>query len=487
MEMMQLLNSRAPQQKGNGLLNKTEKLLLEKDSDFLQALSQFLSSETILNSSFPKDMLNQTRVDAPASTESATLNPCLVQDMLNNEKKLIFLTEDGEKWEAEEFYQFIADLPINTTSTLNKQNSHLGQADSILEEHSLNEGKSNLPEFKGNGLLHKIEIGGKNLTQEAVQSKSLEDNSLKLFEVNKGQNLIFEAEDQDSKIQFKSLDKVSPANITETSVIKKSIFALNEMQNKPPIRLEQNVNLPSIQGNEVIQVNKESVNNALRGPITASLLLEQEENLLTFQGKDIKQTKSENLSSSFLSKESNSHFSLTNGQLFEPDIEGENLKFPQEPVISPKELPEFLMKQIGNKVKFNKLTGSSELNLRLKPAELGKITLQLLAQDGQVSVKILTENVRAREMVEQNLGYLKQNLANQGIKCTSINVEVGTDTSFNQLMGQNHNPFNNPKNGTQSKLRSSNNRKKEIEIDGYSKAENINQEKRMLKGLELFA
>ena len=482
MEMMQLLSSLASQKRGDGMLSKTEKLLSEKDSGFLQALSQILSSETILSSNFSKDMLNQIGVDLSANSKCSTLNPSLPQDRLNNGKELIFLTEDGERLEAAEIYQFIADLSSNTTSPLIEQNTNLGQAGSpILEGNPLlNQGKSNHQELKGNAFLQ---------------------NSLKIFKVNKGPNLISEAEGQDTKVQFNGSEKkASPANITETSLIEKS----KEIQNlldakkervenalkepiKAPIILEQNVNLPSIQGKEVKRGKKESVENVLKEPIKASILLEQEENLLTLQDKDVKQPKSDNTTSSFLSKGSNSHFSLTNGQLFEPVIEGEKSKFLQEPIVSPKELPEFIMKQIGERVKFNKLTGSSELNLRLKPAELGKITLQLLAQDGQVSVKILTENVRAREMVEQNLGHLKQNLANQGIKCTSIDVEVGTDTSFNQFMGQNHNPFNNPKNGTQSKLRFSHNRKKEIEIDEYSKAEIIRQDKRMLNGLELFA
>jgi len=116
------------------------------------------------------------------------------------------------------------------------------------------------------------------------------------------------------------------------------------------------------------------------------------------------------------------------------------------------------------------------------------MTLQLLAQDGQVSVKILTENSRAREIVEQNLGQLKQTLANQGIKCTSINVSVSTDSSFNQFMGHQHNPFNQAKYSNKGKYSLGTNGRKELQIQELSYAQGSNSSaKRILDGLELFA
>ncbi|MFZ5943706.1 MAG: flagellar hook-length control protein FliK [Bacillota bacterium] len=107
-----------------------------------------------------------------------------------------------------------------------------------------------------------------------------------------------------------------------------------------------------------------------------------------------------------------------------------------------KELPDFLQKQIQSRLITNKVDGSQELSIKLKPAELGKLTVQITANNGQVSVKILTENSNVRELVEQNLVQLKHSLSTQGIKCESINVQVGTDSSFNQFMGHQFNPFN---------------------------------------------
>lgn len=144
-----------------------------------------------------------------------------------------------------------------------------------------------------------------------------------------------------------------------------------------------------------------------------------------------------------LNRETNIN-NIINGNLpFSRIIEEANVsQVVEEPAMTPKELPDFILKQISNNLKFNKLTGSSELSIRLKPEELGKVTLQLLAQDGQISVKIITESIRAREMIEQNLLHLKQTFESQGIKCTDIDVQVNTDSSFNQFMGHANNPFN---------------------------------------------
>ncbi|NLT96256.1 MAG: flagellar hook-length control protein FliK, partial [Clostridia bacterium] len=160
----------------------------------------------------------------------------------------------------------------------------------------------------------------------------------------------------------------------------------------------------------------------------------------------------------------------------------------KEPEITPKELPNFILKQISNNFKFNKLTGTSELSIRLRPEELGKVTLQLLSQDGQLSVKIITENIRSMEIVEQNLAHLKQTLANQGIKCTEIEVQVNTDSTFNQFMGQQQNAFNH----TRHNLRNKANYlgaygKNEITLEGVGKEETMSFVRRNPDGLELFA
>ncbi|MFZ7104596.1 MAG: flagellar hook-length control protein FliK [Peptococcaceae bacterium] len=135
-----------------------------------------------------------------------------------------------------------------------------------------------------------------------------------------------------------------------------------------------------------------------------------------------------------------------------------------EPEVPVKEIPEFLLKQISGKFLANKSDGTQELNIRLKPAELGKMSLHLTANNGQVTVKILTDNMNARELVEQNIIHLKQSLADQGIKCNAIDVQVNADSSFNQFMGHQSNPFNQSRQSSRNKVIYSNNKKRSNDI-----------------------
>ena len=154
-------------------------------------------------------------------------------------------------------------------------------------------------------------------------------------------------------------------------------------------------------------------------------------------------TEGNNTMQQFNNEQTFTNFSMGNQLFSQVYEEGDISQVLKEPEVTPKELPNFILKQISNNLKFNKLTGASELSIRLKPEELGKMTLQLLAQEGQISIKIITENIRAREIIEHNLLHLKQTLANQGIKCTEVEVQVSTDSTFNEFMGQQHNhPFN---------------------------------------------
>jgi len=205
--------------------------------------------------------------------------------------------------------------------------------------------------------------------------------------------------------------------------------------------------------------------------------------------KEFPKTDNNNFNRSFSNKEANSSLAVMGKQTFSGLVEDNYLPIPREPGVTPKELPEFLLKQINNNIKYNKLTGTTELSLKLKPEELGKVTLKLLAQDGQVNVKIITENTRAREIVEQNLGHLKQTLANQGIKCAGIDVQVNSDSSFQQFMGGNQsNPFNQPRYANKGRYSPGTNGRKQLLIEGLASPEGSGPSlKRTLDGLELFA
>jgi flagellar hook-length control protein FliK len=68
--------------------------------------------------------------------------------------------------------------------------------------------------------------------------------------------------------------------------------------------------------------------------------------------------------------------------------------------------------------------GATQVTMRLDPQELGEVTIRLSTQDQVVSGEILVENQKVQEIVQRNLGTLRDALAGQGIQLGNIDVSV---------------------------------------------------------------
>ena len=68
--------------------------------------------------------------------------------------------------------------------------------------------------------------------------------------------------------------------------------------------------------------------------------------------------------------------------------------------------------------------GASEVTMRLDPQELGAVTVRLSSEGQVVSGEIVVENQKVQEIVQRNLGALREALAGQGIQIENIDVSV---------------------------------------------------------------
>lgn len=94
-----------------------------------------------------------------------------------------------------------------------------------------------------------------------------------------------------------------------------------------------------------------------------------------------------------------------------------------------KEIPVVKLKQeitelISSKAKVLKNDEFSEIRIFLKPANLGRLTLQVTMKDGVVATKILAEQHTSKELLEFVMPQLKENLNNQGFKVGSFDVAL---------------------------------------------------------------
>ena len=76
--------------------------------------------------------------------------------------------------------------------------------------------------------------------------------------------------------------------------------------------------------------------------------------------------------------------------------------------------------------------GSYQVNIRLQPEDLGVVNVELRLESGTVNVSLHAEGDATGDMLRQNLGQLRQQLANAGLTTGRFDVSTGSGTGSNQ-------------------------------------------------------
>ncbi|MDA8233842.1 MAG: flagellar hook-length control protein FliK [Clostridia bacterium] len=85
---------------------------------------------------------------------------------------------------------------------------------------------------------------------------------------------------------------------------------------------------------------------------------------------------------------------------------------------------EQVFQQIMQKVHLLVRGEHAEMNLQLKPDNLGKLNMQVVVENGVITARFAAESIQVKELIEANLTNLKQTLTNQGLKVDQITVSV---------------------------------------------------------------
>jgi len=86
-----------------------------------------------------------------------------------------------------------------------------------------------------------------------------------------------------------------------------------------------------------------------------------------------------------------------------------------------------VIKQVSEKVKVNLFEDKSEMIIKLKPDHLGKVTVEIAVENGNITAKFLAESEKVKEILESNMQDLKDHLANQGMAVQNLSVSVGNE------------------------------------------------------------
>ena len=88
--------------------------------------------------------------------------------------------------------------------------------------------------------------------------------------------------------------------------------------------------------------------------------------------------------------------------------------------------------QIVRKAVLYMRNGQHEAKIDLKPEFLGHVRMQVITENHQVTIKILTEFGFVKEMVENNIQQLKTDLQQQGLNVDKLEVAVSDDSDGNK-------------------------------------------------------
>ena len=103
----------------------------------------------------------------------------------------------------------------------------------------------------------------------------------------------------------------------------------------------------------------------------------------------------------------------------------ENINFEQD-----------VLDQVTEKLEVSLFDNKSEMVIKLKPADLGKITVKISIENGVMNAKFLADSIKVKETLESNLNNLKESLKEQGLNVQDLNVSVDSGRSQNQTFEQ---------------------------------------------------
>lgn len=94
--------------------------------------------------------------------------------------------------------------------------------------------------------------------------------------------------------------------------------------------------------------------------------------------------------------------------------------------------PKDLIEQIVKKAEMLSKASNSEIKIQLKPEFMGKMIIKIAVEDGLVTAKFITESQHVKQLLEANLGSLRQSLESQGLRVdrTEVNVQLENGGSF---------------------------------------------------------
>lgn len=104
--------------------------------------------------------------------------------------------------------------------------------------------------------------------------------------------------------------------------------------------------------------------------------------------------------------------------------------------LSEKPLAQTVTNQVMLKVKLMAGEHKQEMEMHLKPESLGKLTLKIIHERGEIVARITAENEQVKAILETNMQMLKDSLEKSGLSVQSLSVSVGNGNEQSHSQNQ---------------------------------------------------
>ncbi|MBE6014521.1 MAG: hypothetical protein E7241_04045 [Lachnospiraceae bacterium] len=85
-----------------------------------------------------------------------------------------------------------------------------------------------------------------------------------------------------------------------------------------------------------------------------------------------------------------------------------------------------IIRQINNYMRLNIQGTATSLEMQLNPENLGKLALNVSVKDGMVTAQIAVQNEAVRQALESQMLILRDNMNNQGLKVSAVEVTIAS-------------------------------------------------------------
>ena len=94
-----------------------------------------------------------------------------------------------------------------------------------------------------------------------------------------------------------------------------------------------------------------------------------------------------------------------------------------------------LLEQIDSQIRVNFVNREeTAMQMELNPASLGRLNVQLISRNGEITAQFEAQNAQVRAALEGHVAQLKESLEAQGIKIESVEVTVASHAFEQNLM-----------------------------------------------------